>query len=147
MFTVINTNGYKINQLADLLPYIDSISLSRHHYSDMKNQTIFKLDKVPLEEEIANFPDKSKLHISCNLMKDYIGTMEEVINFLEWASSINCKDIGFVSLMPTNEYCKEQFVDFNDLNFENMQDIFITKNWNYENLCKCRNYIYITKKR
>ena len=45
--------------------------------------------------------------------------------------------------MPANEYCKERFVDFNELSFENIQDVFVTKNWNYENLCRCRNYVYI----
>ena len=47
--------------------------------------------------------------------------------------------------MPANDYCKEQFVDFKDISFEQIQDVFITKNWNYENLCRCRNYIYIAE--
>ena len=143
IFTVINTNGYRLKELSEVIDYIDSIALSRHHYDDVINQQIFGLTKVPDETTILNFANKSKLHLSCNLIKDYICNSEEVVKYLEWASKMNCLDIGFVSLMPANEYCKEQFVDFNELNFEQIPDVFITKNWNYENLCRCRNYIYM----
>ena len=143
IFTVINTNGYRLNELIDVLDYINSIALSRHYYDDDINRQIFGLTKVPDETTIYRFPDKSKLHLSCNLIKDYICNSEEVVKYLEWASKIGCLDVGFVSLMPANEYCKERFVDFNELSFENIQDVFVTKNWNYENLCRCRNYVYI----
>jgi molybdenum cofactor biosynthesis enzyme MoaA len=143
IFTVINSNGFKLSQLSDMLSIIDSIALSRHHYLDNINQTIFKSQLVPSEHDIAQFPDKTKLHLSCNLMKDYIGNKEEIIKYLEWASKISCNDIGFVSLMPINDYCKKQFIDFKDINFESTPDVFITQNWNYQNLCRCRNYMYI----
>lgn len=143
IFTVINTNGSKISELEKLLPYINSIALSRHHYNDETNRAIFKLDSVPSKDEISSFSDKSKLHLSCNLMKDYIRNEKEVVRYLEWASQVGCADIGFVSLMPANDFCKQQFIDFKDLSFENINDVFITQNWNYQNLCRCRNYIYI----
>lgn len=143
IFTVINTNGFRLSKLADILSSIDSIALSRHHYNDDVNSSIFHLCSVPSKQIINSFSDKSKLHLSCNLMKDYIGNKDEVIKYLEWASQIGCNDIGFVSLMSTNDYCNNQFIDFKDLDFENTPDVFITKNWNHQNLCRCRNYIYI----
>ena len=53
--------------------------------------------------------------------------------------------IGFVSLMPINDFCKENFVDFNKLNLDS--DRFImTKEFKYKNQCKCNNYLYIPEK-
>ena len=143
IFTVINTNGTNIDELINLLPLIDSISLSRHHYNDDVNAEIFHNISVPNTKDIFNFPNKTKLHLSCNLIKEHIGNIKEVIKYLEWASTTGCNDVGFVSLMSINEYCKNQFVDFNTLNFEEIDNVFITKNWNYQNLCRCRNYNYI----
>lgn len=145
IFTVINTNGTHLDELKNMLPLINSIALSRHHYNDDINFKIFQNKLVPTTNDIANFPDKTKLHLSCNLMKDYIGTPEEVIKYLEWVSTTGCDDVGFVSLMTANKYCKEQFIDFKDLDFENTNSVFITKSWNYQNLCRCRNYNYIAQ--
>ena len=78
-------------------------------------------------------------------MKNYIGSSEQIVDYLEWASKVGCKDIGFVSLMPINQYCQDEFVDFNELNFDQIHDVFVTKNWNYHNLCRCRNYVYIAE--
>ena len=144
IFTVINTNGYKLNSLIPYLNLIDSIALSRHHYDDKINNEIFKIIDTPTTTDIINFPNKTKLHLSCNLMKKYIGTSDEVVNYLEWASKSGCSDVGFVSLMKVNDYCEENFVDFKSLNFEDIDNVFITKNWNYKNLCRCRNYNYIS---
>lgn len=143
IFTVINTNGSNIQKLKDIDILINSIAISRHHYDENINKEIFQSNTIPTDMMLQSYPNKEKLHLSCNLIKEYIGTPEEVIKYLNFASEIGILDIGFVSLMPANEYCKEQFVDFNDLKFDTLNNVFITKNWNYNNLCRCRNYIYI----
>lgn len=145
IFTVINTNGVNLNKLSPYLYLIDSIALSRHHYDDQTNFKIFNNFNLPTTKDISNFPDKSKLHLSCNLIKEYIGNSQEIVNYLEWVSITGCYDVGFVSLMQINDYCKNNFIDFKALNFENIDNVFITKNWNYNNLCRCRNYNYISK--
>jgi hypothetical protein len=44
--------------------------------------------------------------------------------------------------MPVNDYSKEHFVDFKIK--ELINDRFnITKEWQYKNMCKCNNYVYI----
>lgn len=145
IFTVVNTNGTNLKLLENNLQYIDSIALSRHHYNDSINEIIFQNQLLPTTQDISQFPDKSKLHLSCNLIKEHIGNINEVLNYLEWVSTTGCYDVGFVSLMQVNNYCKENFVDFKDLNFENTDNVFVIKNWNYQNLCRCRNYNYIAK--
>lgn len=143
IFTVINTNGTNLKLIENNLQYINSIALSRHHYDDEINKSIFSNFSLPTTEDIRSFPNKSKLHLSCNLIKEHIGNTQEIINYLEWVSQTGCYDVGFVSLMQANEYCKKNFIDFKDLEFENIENVFITKNWNYQNLCRCRNYNYI----
>ena len=145
IFTVINTNGINLNKLSPYLHLINSIALSRHHYNDETNFKIFNNFNLPITEDISEFPDKSKLHLSCNLIKEYVGNPQEVVNYLEWVSTIGCYDVGFVSLMQVNNYCKNNFVDFKSLSFEDINNVFITKNWNFGNLCRCRNYNYISQ--
>ena len=44
--------------------------------------------------------------------------------------------------MPINDFCKEQYIDFNAIDL--ISDRFnLTKVWTYKNQCKCNNYIYI----
>lgn len=91
-----------------------------------------------------NSKNKNILHLSCNLIKGYIDSKEEIYKFLEFASSIGIQSVGFVSLMPINDYCKDNLIDFNTLDLVN--DRFnLTKVWSYENYCKCNNYVYIPK--
>lgn len=144
-FITVNTNGTNLERLGELYQYIDSIALSRHHYDDKKNAEIFQIENVPDIERIRNFKHKDILHFSCNLMKSYIGTAGEVVKYLDCAASVGCLDVGFVSLMPINKYCKAEFVDFNSLEFDKQKDVFVTKNWRLEDKCRCRNYIYITQ--
>ena len=143
IFTVVNTNGSNLDLLNRDYEYIDSISLSRHHYNDKINREIFKTDKIPDLCKIKEFPHKEILHISCNLMRDYIGNKEEIKKFLNILSKNGCYDFGFVSLIQCNNFCRKQFVDFSDIDFDSDTDVFITKNWNYQSSCKCRNYVFI----
>lgn len=143
-FVTVNTNGTNLETLGKLHKYIDSIALSRHHYDDKKNSEIFQSEAIPDTGRIRNFKHKDILHFSCNLMKSYIGSADEVIKYLDHAASVGCLDIGFVSLMQSNDYCKTEFVDFNSIEFDKQRDVFTTKNWRLEDKCRCRNYIYIT---
>ncbi len=142
IFTVINTNGIHLNYLDEMSPYFDSIALSRHFYHDKQNFEIFGNLNIATEEDIRNFKNKDKLHISCNLQKGYIDSAKKIRLFLEHVASMGVSDVGFVSLMPANNYCKEHFIDFADISFT-FDGIYQTKDWNYEKRCRCRNYIYI----
>lgn len=142
IFTVINTNGIHLNYLDEMAPYFDSIALSRHFYHDKQNMEIFESSNVATEADILSFKNKDKLHISCNLQKGYIDSSKKIRLFLEHVASLGVSDVGFVSLMPANDYCKKHFIDFADIQF-NFDGIYRTKDWNYESHCRCRNYIYI----
>lgn len=146
IYIVLNTNGYNFKRLFDenIYKQIDSISLSMHHYDDNKNTEIFKSD-TPSEELIRYGISKigeetDKIHLTCNLIKEYIDSDEEALKYLEWASSLHIDTASFVTLMPINEFCTDNFIK---LNLE--KHLIQTKKWEYENICACFNWVYFPK--
>ena len=144
IFTVVNTNGLNLSKMDKL--DINSIALSRHHYDDDKNNELFNITNISADE-IANFAkDNSNLHLSCNLVKGYIDSQEEVLRYLDWCDSINARDVGFVSLMSANDFCKERFIDYTVITSIKNKRLLKTKEWckNVDNpLCRCNNYVYM----
>lgn len=145
IFTIINTNGVNLDKLNSVSKYFDSIALSRHFYTDEINNQIFGTDTVAQSKDIENFKHKEKIHLSCNLQKGFIDSSRKVMLYLEEAAKMGISDIGFVSLMPANSYCKEKFVDFTDINFDSLDNLYISKEWNNKTYCRCRNYLYLPK--
>jgi len=147
---VLNTNGTNLTEVfqdRDLVAVIDNISISRHHYDDKINNEIFGVETISSKELKGlrkNIRRKSLFHLSCNLIKGYIDNKEEVYKYLEYANSMKIKSAGFISLMPINDFCKDNFVDFNKLDSLN-ENFRIIKEWGYEDICKCYNYIYIPR--
>ena len=148
--TSINTNGTNLQSLARINE-LDNIALSRHHYDDAKNQSIFGSALVPTVKDLLQFEDISKVHLSCNLIKGFVDNEKELRAFLEFSSYVKCNDVGVVSLMKVNDFCKEHFVDFQlfDLSkIENLSKVrcFFNKDEaNGETTCLCENYLYLAK--
>lgn len=143
----VNTDGLRLKELFedDIMDNFYSVALSRHHFIDDLNDEIFDF-KCPSTQEIkdiqSNFKNKEILHFSCNMIRGYIDDKDKIYNFLEWTSDVGVKSVGFVSLMPVNDYSKDHFIDFKIKDLIN--DRFnLTKEWNYKNMCKCNNYVYI----
>jgi len=145
---VLNSNGLNLTKLKDdteTYNEINSISLSRHHYSDEINNKIlgFKsISKDDIKIIQENSKNKTLINVSCNLIKGYIDSKEEVYKYLEFASTVGIRYVGLVSLMPINDYCKDNLIDFNSLDLVTNR-FSLTKTWSYENVCRCNNYIYI----
>ena len=144
IFTVVNTNGLHLKELAEL--DINSVALSRHHYNDELNQSVFKT-KVPTSEDIRLYNKKNtNLHLSCNLVKDYVDSQEEVLKYLDWCDSVNARDIGFVGLMKTNDFCKEHYIDYSVVT-KNHKRIWNSKTYSRHEgkklICRCGNYVFM----
>lgn len=45
--------------------------------------------------------------MSCNLINGHIDSQEKVKDYLEIAADLGVFDVGFIGLMPKNEYCKQ----------------------------------------
>lgn len=147
-FTIVNTNGTRLKDL-ECIDTLDNIAMSRHTISDKDNQEIFGGALVPTLEDIMSFKEKDKLHLSCNLIRGHIDSQERVLEYLEEVSIVGVKDVGFVSLMPVNEYAKERGIDFSDIPFIFSERFITNKEYCYKKegnvACKCRNYLYLTK--
>lgn len=145
-FFVLNTNGYKLKELyeqqADKL--FNSISLSRHHYDIQTNNKILGFESLNNDDiiKLQNANDDPKIHLSCNVIKDYIDNEHDIYKYLENANKLGVRDIGFVSLMKINEYAKNNFVDFYSIKF-NKDSFHKMKEWTLDDKCKCNNYLYI----
>jgi pyruvate-formate lyase-activating enzyme len=146
VITSVNTNGSFLSSLGGL-QCLDNIALSRHHYDDEKNWEIFGNKLPPTKDMIASFPDKNKLHLSCNLIKGYIDNEQKLEDFLEFSSHIEVNDIGIVSLMDNCKYSIDNFIDFEQFDLSKIEHlkkckIHCKKDENNISICRCENYLY-----
>lgn len=145
--TSVNTNGTRLKELEDICE-LDNIALSRHAVDDSENIEIFRSNLVPMSEDIKGFKDKHKLHLSCNLIKGHIDSEEKILQYLEFASTLDINDIGLVSLMNINDFCNKHYVDFKSINIKETERL--KKSRCFKNIsektgkicCKCENYLY-----
>jgi len=147
-FVTINTNGInfdKINNL-DTLSKLEGIHISRHHYNDEINDSLFGVKTATMQEIQAlynNASNKQLIRLNCLLIKDLIDRKEEVEKYLDEASKIGVFRVGFVSLMPTNQYCKDNYIDFNIVFKDLASNFFSTFHFYDSNICECCNGIYL----
>lgn len=143
---VINTNGYNLEKLFEdnINDMVDIIQVSRHHYIDEINNKILGFKSVSKDIIKSLTPNirRRSLSLSCNLIKGYIDSPNEVYKYLEEASNIGIKWVGFVTLIPLNDYCKENQIKFSDFNFKDDR-LILTKHFKDGNVCQCYNYFYV----
>lgn len=82
------------------------------------------------------------VNASCNLIRGYIDSDSEVKKMLQFAISLGLPRLGFVSLMKVNDYCREHYVDFDEIIFEAIPHLYFTESRNRGTDCKCSNYLY-----
>lgn len=142
----LNTNGIS-DESRDLmkLDRWNSISMSVHHYSIPKIMEIYGIKKLPINYLNFNEINLSKVNFSCNLIKGYIDSYKEILQFCESAKKMKIKRVGFVGLMPVNQYSKESNIRFHHLPIPKED---LDNDWIWEGslcrtkICNCRNYKY-----
>lgn len=142
--TVVNTNGSRIDKInAELF---DSIALSRHHYDDDFNKSVFKT-VIPTASKIRGLLEstKSRLHLSCNLIRGGVDNADEVAAYLNHASELGVTDVGFVSLMDIGGESSEKRVTIDDSGILDDSRFFRTLSWRDEDSCKCYNLSYFAE--
>lgn len=138
----LNTNGlFSKSQILMKSVRWDSISMSLHHYDLNKLSKLYGTSISETEFEF-NGIDINKVNVSCNLIKGYVDSAEEARKMLDFTIDIGVPRIGFVSLMPVNDYCREHYVDFEDIGLEQIPKVYFTKSMNRGKDCKCSNYLY-----
>lgn len=146
IFTITNTNGLCLAALTDM-ETLDNISLSRHHYRDAEHMKIVGTTQIASTRTLKTV-NKEKIHLSCNLIRGYIDSPDQVKKYLEHAARLGLYDVGFVGLMKVNQYCKQHYVPFPyfDRNcFDS--NIVCNKIWKRKEgektVCTCRNLLYL----
>jgi len=138
----LNTNGL-FQQSQELMrnPRWNSISVSLHHYDTIK---LSELYGVPISEAAFAFEkiDTNKINVSCNLIKGYIDCAKEAHKILDFTLELGIPRIGFVSLMKVNDYCRNHYVDFEDIHLDSIPHVYFTKSMNRGKDCKCSNFLY-----
>lgn len=138
----LNTNGLlPTSQELMCHPRWDSISMSLHHYN---REVLSEIYGVKIPENAFSFDGVNKdiVNASCNLIRGYIDCNTEIEKMLRFAISLGLPRLGFVALMKVNDYCKEHFVDFSEINFTSIPHLYFTESRNRGADCKCSNYLY-----
>ena len=138
----LNTNGL-LPQSQELmkLPRWDSISVSLHHYDTTKLSEIYA---TSIPESALNFEgiDMMKVNASCNLIKGYIDSTEEAQRIMDFCIDKGLLRLGFVGLMPVNDFSKNHFVALDELHLSNIPHCYFTESKDRGKDCKCSNYMY-----
>ena len=138
----LNTNGLLENsQILMRQPRWNSISISLHHYdSDCLNE-IYSTSIPSIAYQFVGI-DMQKVNASCNLIRGYVDSTGQVQKMLDYALDLGLPRLGFVALMKVNDYCRQHYVDFSDIDFESIPHLYFTQSMNRGTDCKCSNYLY-----
>lgn len=138
----LNTNGL-LPSSQELMMHKrwDSISISLHHYEINKLSSLYGID-IPKEALKFQDIDLYKVNASCNLIRGFVDSEIEVKKMMNFIISLGIPRLGFVSLMKVNEFCKSHFIDYSEIAFECIPNMYFTESRNRGNDCKCSNYLY-----
>ena len=119
-------------------------SLDASHYGRMAE--IYGVrDRI---EEFSNLGiAPRKFTASCNLVRGYIDSAGEAKRMMDFALQIGCGELGFVSLMEKNAFCKEAFVDIDDLRIGDVEHVISVSRHASPMGCRCRNFLYASGNR
>ncbi len=138
----LNTNGLlKTSQNLMRNGRWDSISVSLHHYDSEKLSDLYGV-AIPAGAPDFSGVDIAKVNASCNLIKGFIDSDAEVERMMKYAISLGLPRLGFVALMRVNEFCHSHYVDYSDIDFSNIPNMYFTESRNRGSDCKCSNYLY-----
>lgn len=138
----LNTNGIlPLSQQLMRHTRWDSISVSLHHYDIDKLSELYGC-AIPDDAFCFEGINLQKVNASCNLVKGYIDDPEDAHKMLDFALDLNIMRIGFVALMKVNDFCREHFVDLEDIHIEDIPHVYFTKSMSRSTDCKCSNYLY-----
>jgi hypothetical protein len=144
----MNTDGLRWERLFSDPIYkdFDYIQLSRHHYDDKINDEIFKT-KTPTSEMIKAVSGiqthDHQIQFRCNLIQGYIDNKTEVFKYLDWMNSLGINDVGLVSLMPINDFSKDNFIYFHIKELIGDNFLLTKKHERHGGGCECFNYVYM----
>lgn len=87
---------------------LQSINMSVHHYEQTKRQELSPVVGLVDVEKMSQAISEAdiSLRLNCTLMKDYIGSLKEVREYVRWTAELGLKDIYFRDLFHVAERSK-----------------------------------------
>lgn len=150
MEVAISTNGYNLRSFLDMehVNKLESIHISRHHYDDEVNYSIFGSREVASTSDIIalqeGLDDKRIININTLVMKDYIEDLASIKKMLNYVGDVGVYKNGFVSLMKCNQFSRDHFINFNDI-FSSLDESFYLGHHFYNGeYCECVDGVYLT---
>lgn len=136
----INTNGSGILNVIDGKPIYEHIinygvthvNISRHHWEDTSINEVMRFEQQPcttnmLREAIPILNGKGvRVRVNCVIMKNYIDTLDKIIEFMDYYSSIGVDNFVFRQMMEYNSlYVKnKEIINFYKENLWTIDDIW-----------------------
>lgn len=152
MEVAISTNGYNLRSFLDMehVNKLESIHISRHHYDDEVNYSVFGTRDVASTSDIIalqeGLDDKRIININTLVMRDYIDDLTSIKKMLNYVGDVGVYKNGFVSLMKCNQFSRDHFINFNDI-FSSLDESFYLGHHFYNGeYCECVDGVYLTDK-
>ena len=145
----ITTNGINLHRMheIEMLSYLDAIHISRHHYDDHINAEIFGV-RVPTKEELSEILHsvsyKDLFVLNCMLLKDYIGTRDDVHRFLDFAIDVGARKVAFMTCSPVNDFAKSQTMDYTTVLRADDTSLLFTRGFQDFDVCRCQDGVYVS---
>ena len=147
----ITTSGLNLRKFLefDNLEKIEGLHISRHHYDDKINKSIFKSDNIATSDDIkylqSQLKDKYIININTVLNKGYIDNIEELKKMCDYVDDLGVKRIGIVSLLKLNDYAKEHFISYDEIMANGDKCFYVNDHYHNYNYCSCIDGLYHTK--
>ena len=145
------TNGTSFTKIHELIDIekLDSIHLSRHCIKDEDNNRLFGF-RTESASDIAAvlnaLEDPAMFVLNCVLQKTGISSTEDVIDYLEFASSLGIRNVCFIGMSRLNEYCETNYADPADINFTQEKGFHIWNAYRDHDFCSCSSGSYDAEK-
>lgn len=140
----LNTNGL-LPASQELMRHErwDYFSVSMHHYNPDRLSELYGT-AIPVRALDFRGIDRRKMNVSCNLIRGYIDSPQEARRMIERTRQMAIPRLGFVVLLPMNEWCREHFVPLSAIGLERMEGVVPTfHKWDGDN-CECRDFLFGT---
>lgn len=145
----LDTSGVDLEGLLRIkkLSCLDQVHISRHHYDDEINRSIFGAavpDMKELKAAIRSVSYRDLFVMNCMLMKDYIGSREEIHKYLDHAIDIGVGKVSFITGNPINSFIAGQALDYAALINEDDPAYMFTRGYFDYDICRCRDGVYVS---
>jgi MoaA/NifB/PqqE/SkfB family radical SAM enzyme len=123
----ITTNGSELDCvfIREVLPGIKGVNISIHHYDHYKNEEITGIVGQKffyLKEKVKQLKEMGiKVRLNCNIIRGYIDSGQEILNYVDWAKNIGVTDVRFAELKGDDTF----FVDLSKIVYLGVTDPFI----------------------